>query len=60
MITAYSLKSCPENPVDAILNKPFDLKQLRQVMAQLLSAAGQATPGCTSTETPEEMTAPAR
>jgi CheY-like chemotaxis protein len=42
MITAYSLKACPDNPVDAILNKPFDLARLRQTMAQLLDAAEAA------------------
>jgi CheY-like chemotaxis protein len=42
MITAYSLKPCPENPVDAILNKPFDVGRLRQTMAQLLDVAEAA------------------
>jgi CheY-like chemotaxis protein len=56
MITAYALKPSPENPVDAILNKPFDLTRLRQVMAQLLSTAGQASPGCTPTATPDDIT----
>jgi CheY-like chemotaxis protein len=37
MITAYALKPSPENPVDAILNKPFDIARLRQVMARLLA-----------------------
>jgi CheY-like chemotaxis protein len=38
MITAYveRLGDC-DNPVDAVLNKPFQLKELRQIMARLLS-----------------------
>ncbi len=57
MITAYALKPSPENPVNAILNKPFDIARLRQVMAQLLSAAGQARATCAPTETGEDLKA---
>lgn len=37
MISAYTrrLPAC-ENPVDAVLNKPFSFVELRQVIAQLL------------------------
>jgi CheY-like chemotaxis protein len=38
MITAYAEQSgASENPVDAILDKPFQLEDLRRVMAELLS-----------------------
>ena len=38
MITAYAEKlGDTDNPVDAILNKPFALEELRQVMARFLS-----------------------
>jgi CheY-like chemotaxis protein len=57
MITAYALKPSPENPVDAILNKPFELTRLRQVMAQLLAAPGEALPACAPSETREDLTA---
>ena len=36
MITAYSHRPSPENPVDAVVRKPFDATNLRQVMAKLL------------------------
>jgi CheY-like chemotaxis protein len=38
MITAYAEQlRCSDNPVDGILDKPFQLNDLRQVMAELLS-----------------------
>jgi CheY-like chemotaxis protein len=38
MITAYAEHlRCSDNPVDGILDKPFQLNDLRQVMAELLS-----------------------
>jgi CheY-like chemotaxis protein len=38
MITAYAEKlGGSDNPVDALLNKPFQLQDLRQTMARLLS-----------------------
>ena len=38
MITAYAEKlGDTDNPVDAILNKPFALEELRRVMARFLS-----------------------
>jgi len=38
MITAYAERlGDAENPVDAILNKPFQLEELRQAMAKLLA-----------------------
>ena len=40
MITAYGKRPGPDNPVDAVLNKPLDLDQLRTAMAKLLSEVG--------------------
>jgi len=38
MITAHAEKACKsQNPVDAILNKPFDFEDLRRAIAKLLS-----------------------
>ena len=37
MVTAYSHKPNPDNPVDAVVRKPFNSEQLRQLMADLLS-----------------------
>lgn len=37
MITAYSHRPGPENPVDAVVTKPFDARSLRNVMAKLLT-----------------------
>jgi CheY-like chemotaxis protein len=38
MVTAYADQlDNPENPADAVLNKPFELEDLRRVIAQLLS-----------------------
>jgi CheY-like chemotaxis protein len=39
MITGHAKRPGPQNPVDAILNKPFGQDQLRTVMANLLSEA---------------------
>ena len=36
MITAYSHTPSTENPVDAVLKKPFEATDLQQVMARLL------------------------
>ena len=41
MITAYSHQPGPENPVDAVVRKPFDATNLRQVMAKLLPEPGE-------------------
>lgn len=41
MITAYSQRPGPENPVDAVVTKPFDARSLRNVMAKLLTAPGE-------------------
>ena len=40
MITAYGKRPGPDNPVDAVLNKPLDLDQLRTAMAKVLSEVG--------------------
>ena len=37
MITGHGKRRGPNNPVDAVLNKPVDLDQLRTAMAKLLS-----------------------
>ena len=37
MITGHGKRPGPDNPVDAVLNKPIDLNQLRTAMAKLLS-----------------------
>ena len=38
MMTAYSVRvGEPDNPVDTILSKPFEIEDLRQAIAQLLS-----------------------
>jgi len=41
MITGYGKRPGPDNPVDAVLHKPFDLNQLRHAMARLLSEAAE-------------------
>jgi CheY-like chemotaxis protein len=41
MITAHGKRRGPDNPVDAVLNKPVDVDQLRSVMARLLSDLDQ-------------------
>ena len=41
MVTAYAERlGDSSNPVDALLNKPFQLEDLRRAMAKLLSGAG--------------------
>ncbi|MGO8929913.1 MAG: response regulator [Limisphaerales bacterium] len=40
MITGYGKRPGPDNPVDAVLNKPFDFDQLRRAMAKVLSEVG--------------------
>ena len=40
MITGYQQRPGPDNPVDAVLNKPIHREQLRETMARLLSAVG--------------------
>jgi CheY-like chemotaxis protein len=40
MITGHGKTPGPDNPVDAVLNKPVDLDQLRTAMAKLLSEVG--------------------
>lgn len=42
MITGYRKRRGPDNPVDAVLNKPVDLDQLRTAMVQLLSEVGES------------------
>jgi len=37
MITGHAEKPGPDNPVDAVLDKPFNLNQLRAAMARVLS-----------------------
>jgi CheY-like chemotaxis protein len=39
MITGHGKRPGPDNPVDAVMDKPVDLDQLRTVMAKLLSDA---------------------
>jgi CheY-like chemotaxis protein len=36
MITGYGLKTGPHNPVDAVLRKPFDITELRSILAELV------------------------
>jgi len=40
MITGYRKRPGPGNPVNAVLNKPFNLDQLRAAMARLLPEVG--------------------
>ena len=40
MITGHGKRPGPDNPVDAVLNKPVGLDQLRTAMAKLLSEVG--------------------
>jgi CheY-like chemotaxis protein len=60
MITAYALKPSRENPVDAVLNKPFDVARLRQVMTRLLSPPGDrltAAPASEPSDAREDLAA---
>jgi CheY-like chemotaxis protein len=43
MVTAYSHKPSPENPVDVVVKKPFNSENLRQLMAELLSQSSGDT-----------------
>ena len=40
MITGYGKRPSLDNPVDAVLNKPVNLDQLRTATAKLLSEVG--------------------
>jgi CheY-like chemotaxis protein len=40
MITGHGKRPGPDNPVDAVLNKPVNLDQLRTAVANLLSEVG--------------------
>lgn len=42
MITGHGKSPGPDNLVDAVLNKPFDLNQLRKAMAELVSEVGES------------------
>jgi CheY-like chemotaxis protein len=44
MMTGYRHAPGPGNPVDAIIDKPFDYDMLREVMAQALSKAEEYPP----------------
>jgi hypothetical protein len=37
MMTGYGYKANPDNPVDAVIRKPFDFAQLRTVTNQILN-----------------------
>jgi CheY-like chemotaxis protein len=41
MLTAYGHRRSSDNPVDAVLNKPFDSTVLREIMARLLVQPGE-------------------
>ena len=41
MITAFERKPSLGNPVNAVLNKPFDLEQLQEAITRLLSQPGE-------------------
>jgi CheY-like chemotaxis protein len=43
MITGHEKRPGLDNPVDAVLNKPFDLDKLRTAMARLLTEVGETT-----------------
>jgi two-component system, sensor histidine kinase and response regulator len=45
MMTGYGKRPGPDNPVDAVLNKPVHLDELRQAVAKLLSEAGDPVAG---------------
>ena len=42
MITGHGKRPSPDNPVDAVLDKPFNLAQLRKAMAGLLAEIGES------------------
>jgi DNA-binding response OmpR family regulator len=41
MITAFSQRPSMDNPVDAVVRKPFDARRLRAIMGKLLSQPGE-------------------
>jgi len=41
MITAFSRRPSMDNPVDAVVQKPFDSARLRAIMGKLLSQPGE-------------------
>jgi DNA-binding response OmpR family regulator len=41
MLTAYDNKPGRDNPVDAVMKKPFDSARLRETMARLFSRSGE-------------------
>jgi CheY-like chemotaxis protein len=44
MITAFQHKPSRDNPVDAVVSKPFNTAHLQEVMAQLLNVAASRQP----------------
>lgn len=44
MITGYAKRPGPGNPVDAVLNKPFNLDQLRSALEKLFATVGASFP----------------
>lgn len=44
MVTAFDHRPCPQNPVDLVLNKPFNTARLLSAISTLLSEPGQNTP----------------
>jgi CheY-like chemotaxis protein len=44
MITAFDRKPGPGNPVDAVVNKPFDSAYLREITTRLMSQPGESEP----------------
>ena len=42
MVTAYGHRPTLDNPVDAVVSKPFNTARLRTIMAELLSQPGEA------------------
>lgn len=44
MITAYEKEAGLDNPVDAVVSKPFDLVRLRETIWKLLSPAAESAP----------------
>jgi CheY-like chemotaxis protein len=50
MITGFGHKAGVDNPVDAVIDKPFDFDRLRTITEQLLNQADRATPGGSSAQ----------
>ena len=44
MLTGYGQSVGPDNPVDAVLQKPLDLPRLRTVLDQFLNQTGETLP----------------